>query len=126
LTSYKQKTTEYNQEVKYLYRVGRMFLTHPLLTTTYAIGAFGMVTAYSLLDDYKKNNVHLRELVILNTTNAHEKHILNTTNAHEKHILENNEKMMYATHAHEKYMLDTKNTHEKQMVMHSHWWKRLF
>jgi hypothetical protein len=92
-----------------------MFLTHPLLTTTYAIGAFGMVTAYSLLDDYKKNNVHLRELVILNTKNAHE-----------KHILENNEKMMYATHAHEKYMLDTKNTHEKQMVMHSRWWKRLF
>lgn len=81
-----------------------MFITHPRLVAAYAVGAFGLVTAHSLVDEIKQHNMRF-----------HEWFMLDTKNTHDKYIADMNEKMMYATHAHEKHMLE-----------HSRWWKRLF
>ena len=79
-----------------------MFITHPRLATAYALGSFGLVVSYLLVDEYKLNNAHVREMCVLDTKNTHD-----------KYIADKNEKMLYATHSHEKHMLD-----------HSRWWKR--
>ena len=91
-----------------------MFITHPRLASAYVLGSFGLVVSYLLVDEYKLNNTHLREMCVLDknqemlyTTHTHEKHMLDTKNTHEKH------------------MLDTKNSHEKYMLENSRWWKQL-
>ena len=81
-----------------------MFITHPRLTTAYALGSFGLVVSYLLVDEYKLNNAHVREI----------------------HVLDKNQYMLYTTHAHEKHMLETTHAHEKYMLEKSRWWKRLF